>query len=130
MSSAASVVSYDSDPAEKPKSPLQLPEPTGYRMLVTPKQVSEKTEGGILLPEERRDKESEASMIMCVMKMGEDCYMDKKKFPNGPWCKVGDWVIVPSYAGTRVLINGMHFRIINDDTVQAVVEDPRGVGRA
>jgi chaperonin GroES len=108
----------------------QLPEPTGYRMLVAPLKVDEKTEGGIYLPEERQAKEAVASVVACVLKQGTDCYTDLKKFPGGPWCKEGDWVILPSYAGTHILVQGMSFRIINDDTVHAVIDDPRGVTRA
>ena len=65
-----------------------------------------------------------------VLKMGEDCYQDKERYPNGPWCKTGDWVVFRAYSGTRLNIYGKEFRIINDDTVEAVVEDPRGVVRA
>ena len=65
-----------------------------------------------------------------VLKMGDLCYKDKDKFPLGPWCKEGDWVIFRAYSGTRIRIHGREFRLINDDTVEAVVEDPRGVSRA
>jgi co-chaperonin GroES (HSP10) len=99
-------------------------------MLVAPLEVDEKTEGGIILPDERRDAESAASVVACVIKQGSSAYKDIKKFPDGPWCENGDWVLIPSYAGTRILVQGMQFRIINDDTVHAVVEDPRGVSRA
>lgn len=126
----ASVVSYEEDPVKKEDLPSQLPEPTGYRLLVMPRTVDEKTKGGIVLPDERRDKENAASILYCVLKLGSDAYKDKAKFPNGPWCEKGDWVILPAYAGTRVRVRGIDFRIVNDDTVQAIVEDPRGVGRA
>lgn len=123
------VVSYSDEAYGNTVKASQLPEPTGYRILVAPKQVEEKTAGGIHLPEERVDKESDASIVFCVLKLGPDAYLDKKKFPEGPWCKEGDWIIAPSYSGTRIKIHGMDFRIINDDTVHAVIDDPRFVAR-
>ena len=130
MSAVASIVAYDEDEMEVAPSLEQMPEPTGYRMLVAPLQVKAKTDGGIYLPDERRDKESEASMVMKVISMGSDCYNDTNKFPDGAWCAVGDWILVSSYAGVHIMVNGIQFRILNDDNVIAVVEDPRGIGRA
>jgi co-chaperonin GroES (HSP10) len=131
MSTASpTVVSYSDSPYGSTVKASQLPEPTGYRILVAPKEVEETTSGGIHLPDERRDKESDASIVFCVLKLGPDAYQDPKKFPAGAWCKEGDWVILPSYAGTRLKIHGMEFRIINDDTVHAVIDDPRAVARA
>ena len=130
MSSVSNVVSYKQGMDEEPDHPSQLPDPTGFRILVAPKQVDEKTGGGIVIPEERKDKESDASIVYCVLKLGPDAYDDKRKFPNSPWCEEGDWVILPSYAGIKFFVEGMEFRIINDDTVHAVIEDPRTVARA
>ncbi len=124
------VVSYKEGIDEELDIPSQLPDPTANRILVAPKQVDEKTDGGIFLSEERRSKESDASVLFCVLKLGPDAYNDKSKFPNGPWCKEGDWVILPAYSGAKVFVQGMEFRIINDDTVHAVIEDPRSVARA
>lgn len=126
----STIVSYKDGMDEDPDIPSQLPDPTGYRLLVAPKQVDEKTEGGIVLPDERREKESDASVVYCVLKLGPDAYDDKIKFPNGPWCEAGDWVILPAYSGTKFFVQGMEFRIINDDTVHAVIDDPRTVARA
>lgn len=126
-----SVVKYDLEkPSDKTVGdPSQIPNPTGYRMLIAPMRAEEKTEGGIYLTEERQAKETSASVVACVLKMGDDCYADKKKFPTGAWCKIGDWVLVPTYAGTRIEVHDMEFRIINDDTIHAVVDDPRGIAR-
>jgi co-chaperonin GroES (HSP10) len=124
------VATYDDSDVDVTIAPSQLPVPTGYRMLVAPKPVSESTEGGIFLPDERRDKESDASVVFCVLALGPDAYKSKTKFPNGPWCEKGDWVILPSYAGTKLFVHGQEFRIINDDTVHAVIDDPRSVSRA
>ena len=129
MSTASAVVSYSNEAYGNTIAAKQLPEPTGYRILVAPMKVEEKTKGGIHLPDERRDKETDASIVFCVITTGPDAYKDQKKFPKGAWCKDGDWIILSSYAGTRFLIQGMEFRIINDTSVLAVVEDPRRVSR-
>jgi co-chaperonin GroES (HSP10) len=129
MSASVSVAQIDEESLEL-DIPTQMPSPTGFRMLLAPLVVAEKTEGGIILPDQRRDDESAASIVACIVKMGPDCYSDTKRFPNGPWAKVGDWVIIPSYSGTHIKVKGMDFRIVNDDTIHAVVDDPRGVARA
>jgi co-chaperonin GroES (HSP10) len=108
----------------------KLPEPKGYRLLIAIPEISEKTEGGVFIPEERRTGEETASIIGFVMKFGPDAYTDRVRFPNGPWCKEGDFVIFRSYSGTRFKVFGKEFRLINDDTVEAVVADPRGYTRA
>ena len=115
---------------EKPRNAQVLPEPSGYRLLIALPEVEEQTEGGLYIPDERRVAESVASIVGYVMKMGPDAYADEKRFPNGPWCKEGDWVVMRAYSGTRVRIHGKEFRLINDDSVEAVLEDPRGVVRA
>lgn len=69
-------------------------------------------------------------MVLFVVKLGEEAYKDESRFPTGPWCKVGDFVLTRPYSGTRVVIHGREFRIINDDSVEAVVDDPRGIRRA
>jgi len=115
---------------EEPKAAEQLPSPSGYRLLIALPEVEETTEGGLYIPEERRYAESVASIVGFVLKAGPDAYGDEKRFPNGPWCEEGDWVVMRAYSGTRVRIHGKEFRIINDDSVEAVVEDPRGVVRA
>ena len=115
---------------EEPRKAQMLPEPAGYRILIALPEVKEKTEGGVYIPDERRDAETVASIVGFVMKTGPDAYSDSKRFPSGPWCKEGDWVMMRAYSGTRVKIHGKEFRLINDDSVEAVVEDPRGVVRA
>ena len=111
------------------KVACQMPKPKGYKLLISPVQVDEKTEGGVYMPDALRDAEGIASIIGFVVKMGDDAYKDEKKFPNGAWCKEGDFVIFRSYSGTRFKIHNEEFRLINDDTVEAVVDDPRGYKR-
>ncbi|MGC4008841.1 MAG: co-chaperone GroES [Pseudomonas sp.] len=108
----------------------KLPEPKGYRILIAIPEITEKTEGGVIIPDERRSGEETASMIGFVISMGEEAYSDPSRFPHGPWCKEGDFVIFRSYSGTRFKVKGKEFRLINDDTVEAVVDDPRGYSRA
>ena len=103
------------------------PEPVGYRILIAIPEKEQKTEGGVLLPEDTRKREEAASMVGMVLKIGPDAYKDTERFPNGPWCKEGDFILMRSYSGTRIEIHGQEFRVINDDSVEAVVEDPRGI---
>ncbi len=114
---------------EEPRIATQLPDPAGFRLLIALPEVEETTEGGIVIPEERRAAESTASIVGYVMKMGAQAYQDKTRFPNGPWCKEGDWIVMRAYSGTRILVQKREFRLINDDSVEAVVEDPRGIVR-
>lgn len=107
----------------------RLPEPAGYKLLIAMPAVEEKSKGGVFLPDSLKTAEESASIIGYVLKAGPQAYGDKEKFPE-PWCKVGDWVMFRSYSGTRFKIEGTEFRLINDDTVEAVVADPRGYGRA
>ena len=108
----------------------QLPEPKGYKLLITLPEIEEKTEGGIIRSSESRYEESIATVVGWVMSMGPDAYSNYDRFPSGPYCQVGDWVVFRAFSGTRIKIQGKEFRLINDDTVEAVVEDPRGVERA
>ena len=108
----------------------KLPEPTGYRLLIALPEIDEKTEGGVIMPDGLRKDESTASIIGFVLKAGPDAYSDKERFPSGAWCKEGDFVIFRSYSGTRFKVAGKEFRLINDDTVEGVVDDPRGYSRA
>jgi co-chaperonin GroES (HSP10) len=108
----------------------QLPEPKGYKILIMLPQMEEKTDGGVYIPDEHRAREETASIVGFVLKMGDLCYADEGKFPTGSWCKEGDWVMFRAYSGTRFKIHNAEFRMINDDTVEAVVQDPRGVKRA
>lgn len=108
----------------------KLPEPKGYRLLIAIPEVSKTTQGGVYIPDERRNAEETASLVGYVLRVGSEAYADPARFPTGPWCKAGDFVIFRSYSGTRFKVNGQEFRLINDDTVEAVVEDPRGYTRA
>lgn len=107
----------------------QLPKPQGYKMLIALPELEEKTDGGVFIPGATLDREQTASIVGFVIELGPLCYMDSNKFPTGAWCKQGDWVIFRAYSGTRIKVHGKEFRLINDDTVEAVVEDPRGVKR-
>jgi len=116
--------------SELPQDVLEkLPNPAGYRILITTLNVSDKTDGGVFLPDDLKSREQTASMIGLVIKQGPEAYGDADKFPAGPYCKVGDFIMFRSYSGTRFKLNGKEFRIINDDTVEAVIDDPRGYER-
>ena len=110
-----------------------LPTPTGWKLLCIVPEVSEKLEGTSL--DLVRDmttmrQEEHATTVLFVLRAGPDAYKDQTKFPSGPWCKEGDFVLVRTYSGTRFKIFGKEFRLINDDQVDAVVQDPRGLTRA
>jgi chaperonin GroES len=117
-------------PDGETRGATQLPNPAGFRLLIALPELEEKTDSGIYLPEQVREKESLATVVGFVLKMGSLAYKDPAKFPDGAWCKEGDWVLFRAYSGTRIKIHGREFRIINDDTVEGVVEDPRGIARA
>lgn len=108
----------------------KLPEPAGYRLLIATLRVSEKTEGGVYMSDKIKDAEETASILGLVLKAGPEAYSDADRFPSGPYCKPGDFVIFRSYSGTRFKIENQEFRLINDDTVEGVVVDPRGYKRA
>jgi co-chaperonin GroES (HSP10) len=108
----------------------QLPTPSGYRILCAIPEVEETYESGLIKADSTINFEEKLATVLFVVHMGPDCYKDEKRFPTGPWCKQGDFVIVRPNAGTRLLIHGREFRMINDDTVEAVVMDPRGIKRA
>tara|TARA_R110000803_G_scaffold168185_3_gene231365 strand:- start:269 stop:685 length:417 start_codon:yes stop_codon:yes gene_type:complete len=109
------------------KRASQLPVPKGYKILIGLPEPEKASEGGILKAEQTILNEEVGSIIGFVVDVGEDAYKDKKRFPNGPYCKDGDFIIMRSYSGTRFTVHGKEFRLINDDSVEAVVEDPRGV---
>ena len=108
----------------------KIPEPSGYKLLIKPLEVKEKTESGIYMPDALKQAEQTASVIGFVVKAGPDAYKDTDKFPSGAYCNEGDFVIFRSYSGTRFKVGKEEFRLINDDTVEAVVDDPRGYTRA
>ncbi len=104
----------------------QLPEPSGWRLLVLPFTPKEKTKGGIIIAPEALDKFRIATTCGYVLKMGPLCYKDKDKFQD-PWCKKGDWVIFARYAGSRLPIEGGEVRILNDDEVLGTIADPESL---
>jgi len=108
----------------------QLPEPSGYHILVTIPESEDTYESGLIKADETRRFEEALATVFFVIKMGPDCYNDTTKFPTGPWCKEGDFILARPNSGTRLKIHGREFRLINDDTVEAVVADPRGISRA
>ena len=127
MTSETNVTEIDID-QESQKS-TQMPEPSGYKILIALPDVDEATEGGIIKAEETRYAESVATIVGFVLKMGPDCYKDQKRFPSGPWCSEGDFILMRTYTGTRFRIHGKELRLINDDSVEAVIDDPRGYER-
>ena len=108
----------------------QLPEPVGYRILCALPDAEKTYESGIIKADTTLHFEEVLSTVFFVVKMGPDCYKDPARFPNGPWCKVGDFILARPNTGTRLKIHGREFRIINDDSVEGVVQDPRGIKRA
>jgi chaperonin GroES len=105
----------------------KLPKPTSWRLLVLPFRIDEKTKGGVLLGSETLDRQQVASQCGNVLAMGPDCYMDKERYPHGPWCKIGDWVIFARYAGSRIEIEGGEIRMLNDDEILATVKNPEDI---
>jgi len=117
-------------PASAEQKAKQLPDPSGYRILCAIPEIERKTEGGILKADVTVSNEELLTSTLFVVKVGPDAFKDEKRFPSGPWCKEGDFILTRPHAGSRVKIHGREFRIINDDSVEAVVQDPRGVSRA
>lgn len=109
-----------------------LPKPAGYKILCAIPEAEKEYEGsevGLIKADETMRNEEVLTTVLFVVDMGPDCYADKARFPNGPWCKKGDFILVRPNSGTRLVIHGREFRIINDDTVEGTVEDPRGIKR-
>ena len=105
----------------------QMPKPKGYKILIALPEPDEKTDGGIIKSSQTIYNEEVGSIVGFVLEMGPDAYANHGRFPTGPFCKKGDWIVMRSYSGTRFLVHGREFRLINDDSVEAVVEDPRGI---
>ena len=110
----------------KTKEGDKLPKPTGWRMIVLPFKMPDKSKGGLYFGQETLEKQQVASTCGLVLAQGPHCY-DKEKFPEGPWCKVGDWVIFARYAGSRIQIDGGEVRILNDDEVLATIANPEDI---
>jgi co-chaperonin GroES (HSP10) len=108
----------------------QLPEPSTFHILTVLPEIDEEYESGLVKAGTTMHYEEVLSPVLFVVKIGPDAYKDKSRFPSGPSCKVGDFVVVRPNTGTRLKIHNKEFRIINDDSVEAVVEDPRGIARA
>ena len=103
-----------------------MPEPTGWRLLVLPFKMKEKTKGGLLLGQETLERQQVGANCGMVLKTGPHCY-DKERYPEGPWCKKGDWVIFARYAGSRIQIDGGEVRLLNDDEILATIENPEDI---
>lgn len=109
----------------------QLPTPTGFKLLCIVPEAEQTFEGSSIIKADIvRRNEEQGTTVLFVMAMGPDAYKDTQKFPTGPWCKQGDFILVRTYSGTRFKIYGKEFRLLNDDQVEAVVDDPRGITRA
>jgi len=107
----------------------QLPKPSGYRILCAIPEVEDTFESGIAKSDLTMKHDELLTTVLFVVDLGPECYLDKDRYPTGPWCQKGDFILVRPNAGTRLVIHGREFRIINDDSVEAVVEDPRGISR-
>jgi co-chaperonin GroES (HSP10) len=107
----------------------QLPKPSGYRILCAIPEQEKEFQGGIAKADETIRIEETLTTVLFVVSLGPDCYADKARFPSGAWCKQGDFILVKPYAGSRLVIHGREFRMINDDSVEGVVDDPRGIKR-
>ena len=112
---------------KKSKQEPKLPKPTGWRLLVLPFKMKEKTKGGLMLAETTLEKQQVASQVGLVMAMGPDCYKDKERYSDGPWCKVNDWIMFARYAGSRIKIDGGEMRLLNDDEVLATIDSPEDI---
>lgn len=115
--------------AEDKSAKERVPNPTGWRVLVMPYKGREKTVGGVYVPDETRDRESVATVVAYVIKVGPLAYKDPDKFGEDcePWCREGDWVCIGRYAGSRFKLDGGEVRIINDDEVIATILDPEDI---
>ena len=102
----------------------KLPKPTGWRILVLPFKMKEKTKGGILMGQETLERQQLAAQCANVLAVGPDAYKDRDRYPQGPWCKVGDWIIFARYAGSRIRIEGGEVRLLNDDEILATIKNP------
>ena len=105
----------------------RLPDPTGWRILVLPYKGQGKTKGGVILADETIEERGYTTVTGLVLKVGPDAYRDETRYPNGPWCKVNDWIIFGRYAGSRFGIEGGEVRILNEDEIIAVVKDPEDI---
>jgi len=119
--------SFTPDDLKKGTISHKLPKPTGYRMLILPFAPAEKTKGGIYLAKQTVDRERLTTVVGYVVALGPDAYKDRLKFPEGAWCQEGDWVIFGRYAGARIQIDGGDLRLLNDDEILALIDDPEDI---
>ena len=127
LSRAVDLSGVLNQPAEE-KAKL-LPEPKGYRILCAIPEAEKEFDSGLVKADETVRNEELLTTVLFVVKLGPDCYKDESRFPSGPYCKEGDFILVRPHAGTRLVIHDREFRLINDDSVEAVVDDPRGIRR-
>ncbi len=118
--------SIASPPEEKAS---QLPKPSGYHILCAIPEQEKEFDSGIIKADSTIHYEELLTTVLFVVSLGQDCYTDATRFPSGAWCKVGDFILVRPNAGSRLVIHGKEFRMINDDSVEGVVDDPRGIKR-
>jgi co-chaperonin GroES (HSP10) len=116
----------DTNPSDKA---TQLPKPSGYRILCAIPEIEKEFESGIIKAETTVYTEELLTTVLFVVALGPDCYKDPARFPSGAWCKEGDFILIRPHVGTRLVIHGREFRIINDDSVEGTVDDPRGIKR-
>lgn len=105
----------------------RIPRPTGWRVIILPYRGAEKSKGGIVLADQTREKQQLTTVCGYVLAVGDLAYKDEGKFPNGAWCKQGDWVIFGRYAGARIGLDGGEIRILNDDEILARINDPEDI---
>jgi len=108
----------------------QLPKPVGYRLLIALPTIEKEFDSGIAKAERTLNEERIMTTVGVLLDMGAEAYSDTSRFPHGAWCKIGDYVVIRPHTGTRLNVNGQELRLINDDSIEAVVADPRGVTRA
>lgn len=127
-----SVVNIDAEKTQENAEKLadRLPAPVGYKMLIVKPELNATTAGGIALASETTRREEAGAVVGLVLKQGDLCYKDTEKFPTGPWCKEGDFVLLRAYSGSRFSVDGKEFIIVNDDMIEGTVADPRGINRA
>ena len=119
----------EKEEANRNKAPegAGLPQPTGWRIVVLPFQPKRVTKGGVHIADTAAERQHLATVCGLVLAMGPDCYTDKKRYPRGPWCKIGEWVMFARYAGSRFKIEGGEVRILNEDEILATIQDPEQI---
>ena len=116
-----------SKPKEVTRDSTKLPRPTGWRIIVLPFKMDEKTKGGIVITESALERQQVGSQCGLVLAMGPQCYKDKERYPDGPWGMVNDWVVFARNAGSRIQIEGGEIRLLNEDEILATVQDPKDI---